>query len=295
MAKPKISIIGPGVVGQAIGRLLKARRYPVAGVAGTSARKTHQAVAFIGGGRAARSPAAAARGADVVFITTPDRMIRPVCEEIVEGGGLKRGAAVIHCSGAFGLELLEAAHSRKALTVALHPLQSFASPKAALKRMKGTCFTFDGDEAAAETVESIVSALGGRMLSISPQNRAVYHAATCVLSNYLVAIADLGTILLKQSGLPEKEAVRAVRPLIEGTVENIGAVGLPHALTGPIARGDTETVERHLQALAGFPYEIRRLYCELGLYTVRVAQRKGTLQAADARHLVGILNNGLHR
>jgi predicted short-subunit dehydrogenase-like oxidoreductase (DUF2520 family) len=289
MAKPKIAIIGPGVVGRSIGRLLHERRFPIAAVAGPSPARVRAALDFIGAGRAARSPAVAAHSGDVVFLTVPDRMIRPVCEEIAAAKGFKRGAVVIHCAGVHDASVLAAARGRKALIAALHPLQSFASPEGAVKAMKGTCFTFDGDESAAPVAEKIVEALGGRMVRVRPESRALYHAASCVLSNYLVSVADLGTIMLVLSGMDKAEAARAARPLLAGTVENIGRVGAPAALTGPISRGDVETVARHLAALSRLPREIRRLYCSLGLYTVRVAQRKGTLNPADARSLVRLL------
>ena len=290
MGKPRIAIIGPGVVGRSIGRLLHARRFPIAAVAGPSPSHVREALDFIGAGRAARSPAVAAHSGDVVFLTVPDRMIRPVCEEIAAAKGFKRGAVVFHCAGVHDASVLAAARQRKALIAALHPLQSFATPDGAVKAMKGTCFTFDGDEEAAPVAEKIVEALGGRMVRVRPEGRALYHAASCVLSNYLVSVADLGTIMLGLSGMDRTEAARAAQPLLAGTVANIGSVGVPAALTGPISRGDVETVARHLAALSRLPREIRRLYCSLGLYTVRVAQRKGTLDQAGARSLVRLLS-----
>ena len=291
MGKPAVAIIGAGVVGRAVGRLLRQKRFPIKAVAGRTPEHVRDALKFIGAGRAARSAPAAARGADLIFLTTPDRAIRPVCEEIAAARAFKRGVVVLHCSGACDAEILASARVQKAYVAALHPLQSFASPEAAVKRMKGSYFTFEGDEAAWPVAGRVVKALGGRMVRIPPQNKALYHAASCVLSNYLVAIADLGTIMLQLSGLPAREAARAAQPLLRGTVENIGVLGVPDALTGPIARGDVETVERHLRALAALPMPVRRLYRELGLYTVRVAQRKGTLQSNDARRLVRILKS----
>ena len=290
MAKPKIAIIGPGVVGSALGRLLRQKRFPVAAVAGRSPERVRAALKFIGSRRLARSAASAARAADVIFITTPDRMIRPVCEEIVAGRGFRRGSVVFHCSGAHDPELLAPARQRKAHIAALHPLQSFASAEEALRRMKGTHFTFDGDDEAATIAETLVAALGGRMIRVPVENRALYHAASCVLSNYLVSLTDLSLIMLTLSGLDRKAAAAALQPLLRGTVQNIGRLGVPAALTGPIARGDAETVERHLRALAPLPREIVRLYRELGLYTVRVAQRKGTLHPPEARRLVRLLS-----
>ena len=288
MPKPRIAIIGPGRVGGAIGRLLRQKRYPISGVAAGSPQGLRAGLEFIGSKKGMRS-AAAARTADVVFLTTPDRLIRPVCEEIARARGFRRGAVVFHCCGAHGPELLAPARQCKAYVGALHPLQSFAAPEEALRRFKGTYFTFDGDAEAAPAAKALVGALGGTLLAARPHDRALYHAACCVLSNYVASLADLGVILLQLSGLPPDQAAKAAQPLLEGTVENIGALGLPQALTGPIARGDVETVERHVRALGALPRDVRRLYSELGLYTVRVAQRKGTLNPPEARHLVRIL------
>ena len=295
MPKPKIAIVGPGVVGRAIGRLLRRQRFPIAAVAGTSAEKVRVALDFIGAGRVARRPSTAARSGDVVFLTTPDRAIRPVCEEIAAAKGFKRSAVVFHCSGAHDASLLSAARQCKAHVAVLHPLQSFASPEQAVKRMKGAYFTYEGDHAAVPVAADIVRALGGKLVHVPPENRALYHAASCVLSNYLVSIADLGLIMMNLAGLNADEARRAVTPLLRGTVENIGKLGVPAALTGPIARGDVETVERHLRALSPLPRVVQRLYRELGLYTVRVAQRKGSLDPANARGLTRILSGPLSR
>jgi len=294
MARPRIAIIGPGVVGSALGRLLRHRRFPVVAVAGRSHARARGAAEFIGGCRVARSPRSAARAAEVVFITTPDRAIRPVCQEIAVPRGLRRGSVVFHCSGSHSADLLAPVRERGAHAGALHPLQSFASAQEALRRMKGTWFTFDGDDRAADVAEALVSALGGRMIRVPPETRALYHAASCVLSNYLVSLADLGLIMLGLSGLGEKAAA-AAQPLLRGTVENIGRLGMPAALTGPIARVDVETVQRHLRALDPLPREIRRLYCELGLYTVGLAQRKETLRPPEARRLVRLLRGALGR
>ena len=127
------------------------------------------------------------------------------------------------------------------------------------------------------------------MVAVAPENRALYHAALCVMSNYLVALADLGIGLLAHAGMDRAEAVAAVEPLIRGTVENIGSVGVPNALTGPIARGDVATVTGHLRALDTVDKKTRDVYRALGVYTVDVARRKGRLKARQARELMRIL------
>lgn len=293
MPKPETVIIGPGVVGQAVGRLLKRKSYPIRAVAGRSLASAARAVEFIGAGTPTRSVRAAAKGARLILIATQDRAVSQVCETLAESGAIQREAVVLHFSGALGSDALEAAHRRNAYVGALHPLQSFASPEAAVRRLKGSWFTFEGDDAALPAAAQVVEALGGRMTRIAPENRALYHAATCVLSNYLVALADIAVNMLVLSGLPEKDALKAAEPLLQGTVENLRSLGLPDALTGPIARGDVQTVQRHLDALRALPDEIQRLYRQLGLYTIRVARRKGTLDTRNAKKLAALLGRGM--
>jgi len=288
----RVSIIGPGVVGQALGRLLHERGYVVAVVAGRSLASARAAIEFIGGrARAARTAAAAARRADVVFITTPDRAVEGVCNAIADAGAWRRGCSVFHCSGALGTEALNAARTGGAFVGALHPIQTFPSPERAVRRMKGTWFTFDGDPPAREVAEEVVAALGGRIVANPPRDRVLYHAALCVLSNYCVALADLAEAMLRCAGMSREEAAKAAQPLLRGTVGNIASLGATRALTGPVARGDVSTVAAHLRALRDLPDEVRRLYAHLGLHTVRVARRKGTLTAPDARRIVRILQD----
>ncbi len=127
------------------------------------------------------------------------------------------------------------------------------------------------------------------MVRVAKANRALYHAALCVLSNYQVALADLGFAMLGLSGMDPERVADAAEPLLRGTLENIAALGPAGALTGPIARGDAETVEGHLKALRRLPREVSQLYCELGRYTVRLARRRGSLDAAGARRIMAVL------
>jgi len=284
-----VSIIGAGVVGRAVGRVLRERGYEILAVASRSSASVQEAVGFIGGGRAARSLSAAAKSADIVLMTTSDGAVRKACEQIASQKGFKRGSTVLHFSGALASSELAAAHERKAFVGSLHPMQSFPSAEEAVKRFRGTVFTFEGDREAEAVASKLVEDLDGRMISMTASAKALYHAACCVLSNYTVSVVDFGLALLELSGFSRKDAQKAVMPLLKGTIKNLEDLGSPAALTGPVARGDGETIERHLEALAPLPRDIRRLYCELGLYTLRVAQRKGKLDSGDGRHLWHLL------
>lgn len=283
---PRVAVVGPGVVGQTIGRLLREAGFNVISIAGRTVARARAAAGFIGGGvRVVRMPCEAVRGADIVFLTTPDRALKAVCDVIAESNAWSEGTTVFHCSGALGPEVLASARRAGAQVGALHPIQTFPSPAEAVRRMKGTWFTFDGDAGARRVAARVVKALGGRLTGSRPRNRVMYHAALCVLSNYGVALADMADAMLRGSGLSATDAALAIHPLMIGTVENIAALGPARALTGPIARGDAETVAAHLRSLGRLPAEVRRLYAYLGLYTVRLARKKGTLAASHARRL----------
>ncbi|MGE5380869.1 MAG: DUF2520 domain-containing protein, partial [Methylocystaceae bacterium] len=99
-------------------------------------------------------------------------------------------------------------------------------------------------------------------------------------SNYLVTLIDFGTRFLESTGMPRATAQKALMPLIQGTINNIGHIGIPRALTGPIARGDLNTVTKHLNCLESLAPDLLKLYSWLGYYTAEVAERKGSINEA---------------
>ncbi len=285
-----ISIIGSGVVGTAVGQLLRSKGYEIKGVVARHPDKAEHAARLIGGGEPGTDPVAGAKGADWVFITTPDRAIREACEKIAAGGGFARGALVAHFSGALSSGVLEAAREKGARVVSLHPIQSLASVEQAVANLPGSYFSMEGDPDAMAEGKEIVEALGGMLVVIPTEQKALYHAGAAVASNYLVAVADFAVMVFESLGMERGEATKAVMPLIRGTVNNIARVGVPDALTGPIARGDAETVRGHVEVLAKRMPRMLPLYKELGRHTVEVGRAKGSLSEEDAGRILEILN-----
>ncbi|HLB25604.1 MAG TPA: DUF2520 domain-containing protein, partial [Nitrospirota bacterium] len=283
------SIIGAGVVGTAVGSLLVSRGYVIKAVVSRDMEKARKAAALIGGGEPGTDVVRGAAGAGIVFITTPDKAIRKTCERIAEGGGFARGALAVHMSGALSSEELGKAREAGALAISLHPLQSLASVEQAMKNLPGSYFSIEGDAAALDAGRDIVEALGGLLVVIPKGEKALYHAGAAVASNYLVAVVDFAAEIFASLGMEKGEALRAIMPLVKGTVNNLDRVGLPDALTGPIARGDVGTVEGHVRALEKKMPGLLPLYRELGIRTVKVGAEKGTLGAAEAGRLMELL------
>ncbi len=289
-----VAIIGAGRVGSAVGFLLNRAGYRVTGVAARSMKSAEKAVAFIGKGEPTVDAAQAAARAEIILITTPDRSIQEVCDKIVAGGGVKAGSLVVHTSGAYTLDLLDAATKRGAKRAVIHPLQSVPSSEQGIQVLPGSYFRIEADPEARETAKDIVRALGGIELvmpkwSSDKDSAALYHAGAVAVSNFFVALVDYSLKFYGALGAEKEEALKAVLPLIRGTLQNIETLGIPGALTGPIMRGDAETVRGHLKAMGKRAPELISLYKELARQTIQVARDKGSIDQQKAEELLRLV------
>jgi predicted short-subunit dehydrogenase-like oxidoreductase (DUF2520 family) len=198
---------------------------------------------------------------------------------------------VIHCSGALSSDILSSARACGAVVATLHPLQSFASVDQAVSLLPGSFCTIEGDKSALPLVCQMIEDIGGIVLEIAPEKKTLYHAAAVAASNYLVTLMHLALELNKAAGLPWDISINVLLPLIRGTLSNIDEKGIPHALTGPIARGDVATVSAHLAAIEKDVPGLLPLYRCLGLYTVDLAKAKGTISREAADQLVAQLQS----
>ncbi len=292
MKQKTVAIIGAGRVGSSMGFLLARAGYAVTAIAAQTAQSRERALAFIGAGTST-ADVVKASGADIVFITTPDRAIREVCEEIAQAGGFKRGALVLHMSGAHSLDLLASAKSAGAHRAVVHPLQSVPSMDQGVRNLPGSYFRVEADPEALATAREIVRAIGGIELSMpgwvqDGHSAALYHAGAVVVSNYLVALLDFGLKFYEVLGADRNEALAAVLPLVKGTLANVETLGIPAALTGPIVRGDSETMQGHLEAMRSREPELLELYRALAKQTIAVAEQRGLAQNA-AEHMRRLL------
>lgn len=286
-----VAIIGAGKVGSAIGVLLARSGYDIRAVSsGTHAGA--QAAAERIGTRALDDPAEAARHARLIFVTTPDDVIGCVCEQLVAGGGIASGDFVFHMSGAVTNDVLEPAREAGAQVGSIHPMQSFADVDDAMVQLAGSVFGVTAEGDAVRVAREIVDALGGEAVAVAEGQKVLYHAAACVISNYLVVLADQAEELYRIIGVDPEEARRAYVPLAEGTLANIARCGPTHALTGPIMRGDVETVASHMRAMRDVGLNAS-LYCSLGRHAVAIAQRRGALSDARAAQLTATLDQAM--
>jgi predicted short-subunit dehydrogenase-like oxidoreductase (DUF2520 family) len=285
----KVAIIGAGVLGTALGVLLRRAGYEIAALCSRNRRTAQVAAAHIGGAEVVGDPGLAAMGADLVVLAVPDRAIPSVAIEVAAGGALRRGAVVAHLAGGLPAGILAGVTAAGGHRGAMHPLQSVADVETAVQSLPRSFFFLEGDREAVDLLRSVVLALDGRPVEIEARAKALYHAGAAAASNFLVTLLDYAASLLQGAGVPGRTALEALLPLVKGTIANVEAVGLPDALTGPVARGDVGTVRRHLRALAAMPGDVAHLYRLLARRTVDVGLRKGSLSREDADALLDLL------
>ena len=281
----KLGFIGAGTVGTALSVSLSSQGYPVVAVSSRSQTSARNLAQVISDCLPVSSNQDVADAAELVFITTPDDAIAPVVSQIQ----WHKGQSVVHCSGADSTDILEPARKSGAYVGVFHPLQTFASVRQALENTPGSTFALEAEEPLLTTLKDMATALGGYWIELKAGDKVVYHASAVIACNYLVTLVKLAADLWQTFGIPRHQAIRALLPLIRGTVHNIDTVGIPQCLTGPIARGDTGTIKKHLDALQKVAPGLLSTYRELGRQTIPIALAKGRINQRQAEELRAIL------
>ena len=267
----KFGIIGAGIVGTALAVRLEEVGHKCIGVHTRSRLSYERFRSYLNIDHLPLEELVPA--ADILFITTQDVMIRTVAENLSNKALMKPGQVWIHCSGSLPSNVLRVKESLPIHCLSLHPLQAFASVENALTILLGTHFGIEGDN--KELGEEIVKDLGGIPHHILVEKKTLYHAGAVVASNYLVVLASLAVELFAEAGIQGEEALASLLPLMRGTLYNLEQVGLPQALTGPIARGDGQVVQGHLDNL---PSKLVEIYQRLGLKALELGENKKAQQ-----------------
>ena len=290
--KSSFAVVGAGKVGSALARLLVQEGYEFLGASSRSPASAESACEFAGAGQVFSDPSALTPDADLVLLTVPDDAIEEVCAEISSRNGFREGSVVAHCSGALPSTILSGARRAGASIGSIHPLQSFATAEQALNILPGSYCCIEGDEGAVELLRDVAGAAGCTPMTIPTDGKTLYHAAAVVACNFLVALEDAAVEVDGAAGIDEEQALQSLMPLIRGTVDNLEEVGLPECLTGPIARGDLATTEKHLDELERSCPELLPLYRTLAARTVKVGREKGTLDDEDAEAMMELVDEG---
>ena len=268
----RVFIIGGGHVGRGLFRALRGAGVELVGL--HSRRPSPIATSH------GALPAVLA-DANTIIVAVRDEQLDGVLGDLVDAtspSGRRRlpsGTVIVHTSGGAEPALIPRLGEMGLSGGTFHPLVPFANPDRAPELLRKAWIGVDGDEQARATSRRLAGHLGARTLDIPPGMKSIYHAAAVISSNFPVVLAAVASGILTQAGVPERSAQQAVHSLMEAAISNMADNNPESALTGPVMRGDVETVQRHLQALR-HNSEARALYRRLSFAALEIAARQGT-------------------
>jgi predicted short-subunit dehydrogenase-like oxidoreductase (DUF2520 family) len=272
---PTLNLIGPGRAGRTLAALLaRGGACVLQDVLSAEYATAQSAVAFIGSGRAVRK-LPEMRPAGLWLLTPPDAAIAPVAAALAASSRVHAGDIVFHCSGSQPSSLLSPLAAAGARIASVHPLKSFADPAAAVKSFAGTWCTAEGDAVAIAALKPLFEGIGAQVATIDASGKTLYHAASVLVCNDLTALMEAGLRLYEKAGLDRATAQRMMEPLVRETLDNVFVLGTVRALTGPVARGDAEVVQRQLAALENVDPQIAAAYRALNSIALELARAQG--------------------
>jgi predicted short-subunit dehydrogenase-like oxidoreductase (DUF2520 family) len=284
-ARLRVGVVGAGRVGSvlavALGRAGH-RITAVSAVSDASVRRIRRNLP----GVPVLPPDQVLTGADLVLLTVPDDVLPGLVAGLASAGAPLQGRLVAHASGRHGLGVLEPAVRGGALPLALHPVMTFTGRPDDIDKLAGICFGVTAPEPLRPVAEALVVEMGGEPVRIAEEHRDLYHAALASSANHLVTLVVQAAELLRQAGVANPG--RMLGPLLSAALDNALRLG-DAALTGPVARGDAETVAGHIQALQAASPAAVAAYVALARLTADRALAAGTLATADAQRLLDVL------
>ena len=273
----RVFIIGPGHVGRGLFRAFRASGVDVVGMHGKRPSGVATSTGFI--------PADAAR-ANVVIVCVRDPQLDETIDEVsvaANDGRIARGTVILHTSAIAEPAGLSALSLAGFPGGTFHPLVPFTDPEISAELLRKGWIGIDGENAAKNVSRRLAGHIGARVLEIPPGKKPAYHAAAVMASNFPVVLASVAGHLLHDIGIPDGSAYQAVESLMSGALTNMKQALPDDALTGPVVRGDAETVGKHLRALQGTGATLE-VYRALSAAAVEIAGERGV----DAKKLLAV-------
>ena len=278
---PTIAIVGAGNLGSALARTLAEAGFRLESIVAHDRRKSWRkarALARQVKTRAVVSPENVR--AEVVWFCVPDSEIAKAAQHFV--GGMWKGRIALHSSGALTSDELDSLRQEGAHVASVHPLMTFV--RGSIPSFTGVPFAIEGDGAAVRAARVVVKKLRGQAYPIRKQDKAAYHAWGTFASPLLTALLATTEEVAKLAGISEEAARRRMIPILSRTLANYGEVGAKRGFSGPIIRGDVETVRQHLRVLRRVP-EGREVYIALARAALHFlpGKRKAAMRRVLAR------------
>jgi predicted short-subunit dehydrogenase-like oxidoreductase (DUF2520 family) len=286
-----IGVIGAGRVGAVLAAALRGHGHEIAAVAGESAGSRTRAETMLPGVVVAK-PTTVARSCGVLLLTVPDDALDNVVRMLVASGAIRSGQIVVHTSGRHGMAVLQPALDVGARGIAMHPAMTFTGTELDLAHLPGCSWGVTCGAGERTIAARLVHDLGGRLTEIDELDRTTYHAALAHGANHLVTLVSQAMDLLRAAGSEDPAAT--LRPLLTAALDNALEYG-DAALTGPIVRGDVQTVVEHLRSLADASPATLESYVVMARATAGRAVIDGRLEPRRAAELIEVLDDALER
>jgi predicted short-subunit dehydrogenase-like oxidoreductase (DUF2520 family) len=283
-ANPRIVIVGAGNLANALAAALSAANYPIAEIVSRPSPrsiKRAQALAREVHASAVTVPRSQLRGG-LVWFCVPDREIARAAKSL-RNAVEWNGKVAFHSSGALTSAALDILRKRGAAVASVHPLMTFV--RGSRPSLEGVPFALEGDPKAVRAARLLVLNLRGKPFAVRKQHKQAYHAWGMFASPLLIALLAVTERVAGSAGISRKEAREKMLPILRQTLANYERMGAPPSFSGPIARGDVETVKRHLKIVRGIPQA-----CEVYLALARAALRD--LPAKDRAELKALVMSG---
>jgi predicted short-subunit dehydrogenase-like oxidoreductase (DUF2520 family) len=289
--KHSLSIIGAGRVGRTLGRRLHRLGWRIGAVVTRSAATSRIAVREIGAGKPYSRLVLEIFDSSVILLTTPDGALSGVAGALAKFDEMKlRGKIVLHTSGALDRTVLAPLARRGASTGSLHPMQTFTGRGA--PNLEKVIFAVEGDRSAATVARKIARSLGGVPVTINSKNKPAYHTAGALVAGHGLGLIEAATQVLLKLGFRRRDAMRALLPLMRQMLDNFEQLGPQASWTGPVSRGDFETVAKHTKALRSYPSEFNDAHAALALLASRVLSKNSAAASKQLKRALGKSTGG---
>jgi predicted short-subunit dehydrogenase-like oxidoreductase (DUF2520 family) len=267
-----ISILGAGRVGRTLGKRLRELGWRIGAVVTRSAATSRAAVRQIGAGKPYSRLTPEILDSKVILLTTPDGALGTAANTLASFDKSKlRDKIVLHTSGAMDRAVLGPLARRGDSTGSLHPMQTFSGRGA--PNLEKVIFAVEGDRRAAAVARKIARSLGGVPVAIRGENKPAYHAAGLLVAGHSLGLMEAASQVLLKLGFRRRDALRALLPLTRQMLDNFEKIGPQKSWTGPLSRGDFETVARHTKAMQRYPREFQEAYAALALLSSKVLSK----------------------
>jgi predicted short-subunit dehydrogenase-like oxidoreductase (DUF2520 family) len=290
-----IAIVGAGAVGSTLGLILRENHHTITAVISRTPKSARKCGRLLSCRTVSTSFDAIPQETQIVMITTPHGAVRDVARGLARLEDFRwRGVAVCHASGMLTAEALDPLRNAGATVFSFHPLQTFPRdfpPRKIVPTARGIVYGIDGPPAGLRVAARLARALDGRTLRVPPDLREFYHAACVVASGHLVALTAILGAFYQDIAPGRRDFMDTFLPIMNATLSNVRASSPERALTGPVARGGTETLARHFDAIQRTAPALIPYYAHMTMETLRVAMEKHSLSSEQVNELTGLVSS----